>query len=209
MIARISGTLEEIGEDRAVLAAGPVAYEVLVAPVTSDALRPQVGRTVTLHTLQYFDGNPAYGQMVPRLVGFLSETDKRFFLRYVSVQGIGIGRGLRSLVLPVGQIARAIEARDAGMLAELPGFGRRTAEKVIAELCGKLEEFVLEAAGAGRRGPDTEAKREAVTALVELGLARPEASERVDAALERLGPEATADQLIREAFHRGASSAEG
>jgi Holliday junction DNA helicase RuvA len=209
MIARISGTLEAVTADRAVVAAGPVAYEVLLAPVTADALRPQVGRTVTLHTLQYFDGNPAYGQMVPRLVGFLSDTDRRFFVRYVSVQGIGIARGLRSLVIPVGQIARAIESRDAPFLAELPGFGRRTAEKVIAELCGKLEEFALEAVGAAGRTPETEAKREALTALVELGLARTEAAERVEAALERLGPEASAEAILREAFHRGGAGTPG
>jgi Holliday junction DNA helicase RuvA len=209
MIARISGTLEAVTADRAVVAAGPVAYEVLLAPVTADALRPQVGRTVTLHTLQYFDGNPAYGQMVPRLVGFLSDTDRRFFVRYVSVQGIGIARGLRSLVIPVGRIARAIESRDAPFLAELPGFGRRTAEKVIAELCGKLDEFALEAAGAPGRTPETEAKREALTALMELGLARTEAAERVEAALQRLGPEAAAEAILREAFHRGGAGTPG
>ena len=209
MIARISGTLEAVTADRAVVAAGPVAYEVLLAPVTADALRPQVGRTVTLHTLQYFDGNPAYGQMVPRLVGFLSDTDRRFFVRYVSVQGIGIARGLRSLVIPVGRIARAIESRDAPFLAELPGFGRRTAEKVIAELCGKLEEFALEAVGAAGRTPETEAKREALTALMELGLARTEAAERVEAALQRLGPEAAAEAILREAFHRGGAGTPG
>jgi len=208
MIARISGQLEEVAEGRAVVSAGPVAYEVLLAPVTADGLRPQVGRHVTLHTLEYFDGNPAYGQMVPRLVGFLTETEKRFFLRYVSVPGIGVARGLRSLVLPVGQIAQAIETRDAARLSGLPGVGRRTAEKIIAELCGKLDEFAL-AAGAERRGEEPESKRAAVEVLVQLGLPRPEAAERVDAAIERLGADADLEHLVREAFHQGAARAEG
>jgi len=208
MIARVSGQLEEVRDDRVLVSAGALAYEILVAPVTADDLRPRLGQRVILHTLEYFDGNPAYGQMVPRLAGFLSETEKRFFIRYVSVQGLGVAKGLKSLVVPVGEIAARIEARDAARLAELPGIGRRTAEKIIAELVGKLDEFAL-AAGAERRSEEPESKREAVAVLVQLGLARPEAMERVDAAFERLGADAGVEALVREAFHQGPAAAEG
>ena len=207
MIARVSGQLEEVRDDRVILSAGALAYEILVAPVTADDLRPRLGRRITLHTLEYFDGNPAYGQMVPRLAGFLSETEKRFFIRYVSVQGLGVAKGLKSLVVPIGEIAGRIESRDAARLAELPGIGRRTAEKIIAELVGKLDEFALAAAERGAEVP--ESKREAVAVLLQLGLARPEAMERVDAAFERLGKEASVEQLVREAFHPGTTAAEG
>jgi len=203
MIARISGQLEWVGENRAVIAAGAVAYEVMVAPVTADDLRPLVGRQVALHTLEYFDGNPAYGQMVPRLVGFLTEVEKRFFVHYVSVQGIGIAKGLKSLVLPVGRIAEAIESRDPATLSELPGIGRRTAEKMIAELCGKLGDFAVAVRGGRPLGEEPESKREAIGVLMSLGLARPEAAARVDAALERLGEKATVEALVRQAFHQG------
>jgi len=208
MIARITGELEFLAEGRAIVAAGPIAYEVMLAPVTADDLRPHLGRSVTLHTLEYFDGNPAYGQMVPRLVGFLTESEKRFFIKYVSVQGIGVLKGLRSLVLPVGKVAQAIESRDARALAELPGLGRRTAEKMIAELCGKLDEFAVAAAGLPR-GEEPESKREATGVLIQLGLARPEAAARVDAAIERLGKQATVEAIVREAFHQGPTVAEG
>jgi Holliday junction DNA helicase RuvA len=208
MIARLTGQLESLADNRAVVAAGAVAYEVMVAPVTADQLRPLVGRQVTLHTLEYFDGNPAYGQMVPRLVGFLTEMEKRFFVRYVSVQGIGIAKGLKSLVMPVGRIAGAIEGRDASLLAELPGVGRRTAEKIIAELCGKLDEFALAASGRPA-AEEPESKREAVVVLMSLGLQRPEAAARVDAAYERLGEKATVEALVRAAFHQGPAAAEG
>ena len=203
MIARLSGQLELVSENRAVIAAGPMAYEALVAPVTADDLRPLVGRTVTLHTLEYFDGNPAYGQMVPRLVGFLTETEKQFFMKYISVQGIGIAKGLRSLVMPVGRVAQAIESRDVRTLSELPGIGRRTAEKMIAELCGKLGDFAAVAAGGRPLAEEPESKREAIVVLMSLGLARPEAAARVDAAIERLGEKAAVEQIVREAFHQG------
>ena len=208
MIARLSGQLELVTENRAVVAAGPVAYEVMVAPVTADDLRPLVGRQATLHTLEYFDGNPAYGQMVPRLVGFLTETDKRFFVRYVSVQGIGISKGLRSLVRRVPEIAQAIESRDVRYLSELPGIGKRTAEKIIAELCGKLDEFAA-AAGARPGAEEPVSKVEAIGVLMSLGLQRPEASARVDAAYERLGEKASVEQIVREAFHQGPAGAQG
>jgi len=208
MIARLTGQLELVGENRAVIAAGPLAYEVMVAPVTVDELRRRLGQVVTLHTLEYFDGNPAYGQMVPRLVGFLTELEKRFFVRYVSVQGIGIAKGLKSLVMPVGRIAAAIEGRDVSALSELPGVGRRTAEKIIAELCGKLDEFAVAASGRPV-SEEPESKREAVVVLMSLGLQRPEAMARVDVAYERLGEKAGVEALVREAFHQGPTSAEG
>jgi len=209
MIARLTGQLELVSENRAVIAAGPLAYEALVAPVTADDLRPLVGRTVTLHTLEYFDGNPAYGQMVPRLVGFLTETEKQFFMKYISVQGIGIAKGLRSLVMPVGRVAQAIESRNVRFLAELPGIGRRTAEKMIAELCGKLADFAVAAAGGRPPSEEPESKREAVVVLMSLGLARPEAAARIDAAYERLGEKATVEALVREAFHPGPAAPGG
>ena len=208
MIARLSGQLELVTENRAVVAAGPIAYEVLVAPVTADDLRPLVGRQATLHTLEYFDGNPAYGQIVPRLLGFLTETDKRFFVRYISVQGIGIAKGLRSLVRPVPEIAQAIESRDVRYLSDLPGIGKRTAEKIVAELCGKLDEFAA-AAGARAGTAEPESKVEAISVLMSLGLQRPEASVRVDAAYERLGEKATVEQIVREAFRQGPAGAQG
>ncbi len=207
MIARITGQLESLADDRAVIAAGPLAYEVLVAPTTADRLRPLIGRSVTLHTLEFLEGNPAYGQMAPRLVGFLTEGEKRFFLLYVGVQGIGVSKGLRSLAMPIEQIASAVEARDAATLARLPGIGRRTAEKIVAELAGRLQEFAIAAPAGGT--PEPETKTEAVAVLMTLGLARPEALQRVDAALERLGPEADVETLVREAFHHGPAPAEG
>ena len=208
MIARLTGQLDEVGEGRVILAVGPVAYEVLVAPVAADELRPRLGQRFTLHVLQYFDGNPAYGQMIPRLVGFLTETEKRFFVRYVSVQGIGIAKGLRSLVRPVGQIAQAIESRDVRYLSELPGIGKRTAEKMIAELCGKLDEFA--AAATMRAGvEEPESKGEAVAVLMSLGLTRLEAAARVDAAYERLGQDATVESVVQEAFRQGPAAPGG
>ena len=114
--------------------------------------RPIVGRTVTLHTLEYFDGNPAYGQMVPRLVGFLSETDKRFFVKYVSFQGSASPRACGACCCRWARSPGNRVARRPG-LSDLPGIGRRTAEKIIAELCGKLDEFAV-AAGGAAGGPN-------------------------------------------------------
>jgi len=209
MIARLTGQLELVGEGRVVLAAGPLAYEALVAPVTADDLRPMLGRTVTLHTLEYFDGNPAYGQMVPRLAGFLTETDKRFFVKYIGVQGIGIAKGLRSLVMPVGRVAQAIELRDVRFLSELPGIGRRTAEKMVAELCGKLDEFAAAAGGVRPAAEEPASKRQAVEVLMSLGLTRTEAAARIDAAYERLGEKAAVEAVVREAFHQGPAAPGG
>ena len=105
--------------------------------------------------------------------------------------------------MPAGRVAQAIESRDARALSELPGIGRRTAEKIIAELCGKLGDFAAVAAGGRPLAEEPQSKREAIVVLMSLGLARPEAAARVDAAIERLGEKAAVEALVREAFHQG------
>ena len=207
MIARLTGQLEHVDENRAVVAAGPVAYEVMVAPVTVDQLRTMVGRPVTLHTLEYFDGNPAYGQMVPRLVGFLTETDKRFFVKYISVQGIGIAKGLGAWCCRSG---RSPGRRVAGRADPVGPSGRRPPDRREDDR-GTLRQ-TRRVRRAGRRaagGPEPESKVEAIGVLCQLGLQRPEASARVDAAYERLGEKATVEHLVREAFHQGPAAPGG
>ena len=163
-----------------------------------DQLRPMVGRPVTLHTLEYFDGNPAYGQMVPRLVGFLTETDKRFFVKYISVQGIGIAKGLRSLVLPVGQIARQSSRATCGPCrncrASAAGRPRRSSPNSAASWTSSPWPPAARPAG-----PEPESKVEAIGVLVSLGLQRPEA----------LGPRRCRLRAPGREGHRRAARARG
>jgi len=143
MITRISGTLERVEPTAVEIAVGPVVHEVLVTDLVRRSLQQRIGQPVVLHTLEYLEGNPTRGNLVPRLVGFLSEAEREFFDLICEVDGVGVRKALRAIVRPVGEIARVIEEQDAKSLAGLPGIGAATAERMIAKLRRRMPKFAL------------------------------------------------------------------
>ncbi|MFM8633982.1 MAG: Holliday junction branch migration protein RuvA [Planctomycetia bacterium] len=145
MITKISGTLERVdsGSNAIELAIGPVVHEVLVTELVRRSLQQRIGQPVVLHTMEYLEGNPTRGNLVPRLVGFLSEVEREFFDLICEVDGVGVRKALRAIIRPVGEIATSIEEQDAKALATLPGIGAATAERMIAKLRRRMPKFAL------------------------------------------------------------------
>ena len=96
---------------------------------------------VELHTHHYLEGNVATGQLLPRLVGFLSAEERAFFLSFIKVPGISPKSGVRAMSLPPLQIAEAIATANAALLTKLPGIGRKKAEQVISTLREEIAEL--------------------------------------------------------------------
>ncbi|MFM8952603.1 MAG: Holliday junction branch migration protein RuvA [Planctomycetaceae bacterium] len=143
MITRISGTLERVEPTAVEIAVGPVVHEVLVTELVRRTCQQKLGQPVVLHTLEYLEGNPTRGNLVPRLVGFLSEVEREFFELICEVDGVGVRKALRAIIRPVGEIASAIEEQDAKSLSGLPGIGAATAERMIAKLRRRMPKFAL------------------------------------------------------------------
>jgi Holliday junction DNA helicase RuvA len=145
MITKISGTLERIDHSSSCieLAVGPVVHEVLVTELVRRSLQTKLGQSVTLHTMEFLEGTPGRGNLVPRLVGFLSEVEREFFDLICEVDGVGVRKALRAIIRPVGEIAAAIDEQDAKALATLPGIGAATAERMIAKLRRRMPKFAL------------------------------------------------------------------
>ncbi len=143
MIVRMQGSLAEVSEESVILERDGLAYEVLVPSYALAELAASRGGSVTLHTLEYYEGSAAGGNLTPRLIGFLHSEDRAFFKLFLTVKGIGVRKALRALAAPASRIAADIESSDAAALARLPGIGRRMAEQIIAELKGKVAEHAL------------------------------------------------------------------
>jgi Holliday junction DNA helicase RuvA len=143
MITRVSGTLERVEPTAVEIAVGPIVHEVLVTELVRRSLQTKIGQPVVLHTLEYLEGNPTRGNLVPRLVGFLSEVEREFFELICEVDGVGVRKALRAIIRPVGEIAGAIEEQDAKALSGLPGIGGATAERMIAKLRRRMPKFAL------------------------------------------------------------------
>ncbi len=145
MIAQIEGKLLKLDSGSALVQVGQIAYEVMLPGYCVAALSGKIGSEITLCTMEYYEGAPGAGSLVPRMVGFLSSAEKDFFTKFISVKGIGIKKGLRFLSIPIAAIALAIEDGDEKTLLSLPSVGRRMAQQIIAELKGKSIKDRMEA----------------------------------------------------------------
>lgn len=144
MITKITGQLVSLTDTEAFLFIEPFEYEVLIPEFTRRQLQMQIGQPVTLHTIQYIDGNVQKGgRMTPRLIGFISNIEKQFFEIFCSVDGLGVKKALRAMVRPVPDVAVAIEQQDVKSLSTLPGIGAATAERIVAKLRRKMGKFAL------------------------------------------------------------------
>ena len=185
MIKRVSGVLERVEPAGVELSMGHAVHEVLVPELVRRGLQAKLGQTVTLHTLEFLEGNPTRGNMVPRLVGFLTEVEREFFELICEVDGVGVRKALRAIVRPVGEIATAIEEQDAALLSTLPGIGAATAERMIAKLRRRMPKFALLVA---REAPDqagpADVLAETFEVLRSLGHSDTEARRLVDALRE-------------------------
>jgi Holliday junction DNA helicase RuvA len=202
MIAALTGTLQHVDETHLHLLSGPVLYELLFPAADGQSLKAMIGDELTVHTIFYLAGDPTRGGLEPTLIGFLRPADKKFFELFTTVKGIGPKRALRALTVTVGEIATAIENKDAKFLVGLPEIGKRTAEQIIAELAGKLRSFALAAPIDAKTGRtvarrDT-AEEDAIAALMSLGERRADAENWLERAKASNPEMKTTDQLLRE-----------
>lgn len=202
MIVRMTGILAEVREDMLMLDRDGIGYEIMVPGYAIAELKTCVGQNLTLHTMEYYEGSAAGGNLIPRIIGFLYPQDRAFFERFITVKGIGARKALKALVEPVAKVAAAIESGNVPVLTRLPGIGRRGADQVIAELRGKLTAFVL-GDGEAESIPDvkwTTAQQDALEVLVALGERRIEA-ERWLARAAQLEPDIdAADEWVRASY---------
>ena len=143
MITKITGQLLSVETVELILKVGPFEYEVLIPEFVRRRLQLEVGREISLHTIEYLEGNPAHGRLTPRLIGFLSPVEREFFELICEVDGVGSKKALRAMVRPVREVATAIEEQNAKLLATLPGIGPAMAERIIAKLRRRMSKFAL------------------------------------------------------------------
>ena len=139
MIAYLEGTILQYSEDRIILLANQVGYEILL-PVTVQAELVELpdDAVIALHIYHH----QTERQPRPVLIGFRKESEKSFFHHFISVEAIGPLKAVKALTMPVPAIADAIERKDIAFLTSLNGIGKRTAQKMVATLEGKLHQFL-------------------------------------------------------------------
>lgn len=204
MITRISGLLVGLNETSATVRVGGFDYEVLVPDVVRRQLQSRLDQEVILRTMEFLEGNPQQGRLVPRLIGFTSEAEQAFFEHFCSVDGVGVRKALRAMVRPVREIAVSVEEQDAKGLSALPGIGPAMAERIIAKLRRKMTRFALMAASqvpAADEGP-ADLIGEAYEALVSVGHSPQDARNRIESVVEGGRKFRTVEEILAEIYQR-------
>ncbi len=206
MISRISGKLIELLEDTATLQVGGICYNLFVPSGMIESLKSYLKSetSITLHTIYYIEAGDMKSAHYPRLIGFTDPVDMEFFQLLISVPGLGVKKALKSLILPISEIARDIEEKNPAGLSRLPGVGPRLAEKIVASLAGKTAKYALAQGGKplaleGRAGRGT-ISDEALDVLLQLQYNRAEATEMIRLALVESPQVKTSDKLIALVF---------
>ena len=204
LITKIIGQLLAVAEDRVTIDIGAFEYEVMVPDFVRRQLAPEVGATVKLHTIHYFEGDPSRGRMSPRLVGFASEVEREFFELFCSVDGVGAKKALRAMVKPVQEVAELIEQQDTKGVATLPGIGPATAERIIAKLRRKMPKFALLVTQKHAAASDVESDvvRDTHAILIALGHGESDARHMIDKAIASGKKFKDVDSLINAIYEK-------
>ncbi len=199
MIGRLHGVLLRKEPPALLVDAGGVGYE-LEAPMTTFYELPAVGEKVTLYT------HLVVREDAHLLYGFAREAQRRLFRELLKVNGVGPRVALAVLSgLSDEEFFHCIADEDVARLTKVPGIGRKTAERLIIEMRGKLPtemSMAMPSAANPRSTTPADPISEAVSALVSLGYKANEASRAIrGVATQGL----SAEEIIRQALKGMAS----
>ena len=166
MIGRIAGVLLEKNPPQILVDCNGVGYEIDV-PMSTFYNLPALGEKVVLHT------HLAIREDAHVLFGFSHQDERTTFKQLIKISGVGARTALSILSgMSVADLAQAISLQEAGRLIKVPGIGKKTAERLLLELKGKLGAD-LGHAGGGTSAPD--ASSDILNALIALGYSDKEA----------------------------------
>jgi Holliday junction DNA helicase RuvA len=199
MIGYIEGKILKKEEDRVLVLANQIGYEVLLPAIVMKSLQKKnIGEEISL----YIFFQQTERQPKPVLIGFNLEVEKEFFQHFISVEAIGPLKAVRALNLPVREVAAAIESGEINKLTQLKGIGRRTAQKIIATLEGKMGKFALiRPDDYGEAPPVEDFSKEVLDVMIkQLGHRAADARRMIDKALKRNRSITTAEELFDEVY---------
>jgi|UniRef100_UPI004047F4FD holliday junction DNA helicase RuvA len=184
MIGRIQGILISVHPPRLLVDCHGIGYEVDV-PMSTLYQLPEVNQSITL--LTHFQVR----EDAQQLFGFATETEREAFRQLIKISGVGSRTALAVLSgMSVNELAQAIALQEATRLTQVPGIGKKTAERLCLELKGKLAPDLGIASG---KANVIEASSEILQALLALGYSEKEAH----LALKEIPPDSTVSDGIR------------
>ena len=197
MISQIRGLLVEKSSPAILIEVGGLTYEVLV-PMSTVYRLPEVGKEFSLHT--HF----VVREDAQLLYGFHHPSDKALFRALIKVNGVGPKMALAILSsMEAEEFARTVKENDLSALVNMPGIGKKTAERLLVEMRDRLSDWDDSGAVNSTSAPAKTAtllSKEDETALQSLGYNHQKASRAVASVLESEPDIADSETLIRLAL---------
>jgi holliday junction DNA helicase RuvA len=194
MIAFLKGKLVHKDPAHVVIDVNGVGYHVNVSLQTFSAVKDQENILLFTHLSIREDAHV--------LFGFSSEAEKKLFQQLISVSGVGPSTAIVMLsYMNSNEIKSAIIQEDAASLQAIKGIGGKTAQRVIIELKDKLKkESWDDTQPTVSVGPHNTLRKEALSALLTLGLPKATAEKSVDTVLKKSGNTVTLEDLVKQAL---------
>lgn len=186
MIARLTGVLAEKAPPFVLVDVNGVGYEVQV-PMSTFYNLPELGGKVTLLT-QFIVREDAQ-----LLFGFLTPAERASFRELIKISGVGPRIALALLSgLNTDELAQAVSAQDASRLVKVPGIGKKTAERLLLELKGKMAPVLA--------APDWSAVSDAQTDILQALVALGYSDKEAQVALKALPSDVSVSDGIKQAL---------
>lgn len=196
MIGYLEGKLRHKAPDYIIIDVNGVGYIVHV-PLTTFYDLPELGHTTSLNIHTYVRED------ILQLYGFRTVDEKETFLKLITVNGVGprLAIAILSSINP-DQLRGIVLEQDARRLKNVPGVGKKIAERIMLELKDKLKIEAQQTIGgvALPAVPESNAWSDAFSALSNLGYRAPEAERALKKAVQILGQDAPIEKLLKEAL---------
>jgi Holliday junction DNA helicase RuvA len=203
MIAHLSGTLLSKQATSVIVDVSGVGYEVTI-PVSTFYDLEDVGGNVQLRIYTHVKEDAL------QLYGFKTANERRLFVHFISVSGVGPKLGIALLShMKADELIESIKSNNLARLTQIPGVGRKTAERLVVDLRDKMIQLSQSqvAEDTGVR-PETTyvssegtARADALSALLNLGYQRSGAEKAIDAALAE-GGDVTVESILRRSLKK-------
>jgi Holliday junction DNA helicase RuvA len=203
MIAHLSGTLLSKEPNQVIVDVGGVGYDVTIPLSTFYDLDDQKSDVqLLIYTHVKEDALQLYG--------FKTANERRLFVHFISVSGVGPKLGIALLShMKADELIESIKSNNLARLTQIPGIGRKTAERLVVDLRDKMIQLsqsqVAEETGVR---PETTyvssegtARADALSALLNLGYQRSGAEKAIDAALAE-GGDVTVESILRRSLKK-------
>lgn len=173
MYSYINGIIEDIDNDVLVLDCNGIGYNITATAAVFNKYK--IGDRAKIYVYQ------AVREDAITLYGFSSKDEKSMFLRLITVSGIGPKMGVQILSgITAQELALALVTGDTAALTQIPGIGKKTAQRLILELKEKVDNDELLPKAGVQTGELNNQANEAISALIALGIQRSEAVRAVN-----------------------------